>query len=355
MAENGLSTSLARLVRRGGREVKTGLGNSGRVPLRRQLRAWTQGFYASNLRLYDVDRFGFAAFVSDCQRARMLAGLHGYRHVFDDKLVSSLYLKMIGAPTPIVFGTRHEGTWTFFDETGQRDGLPGLLRKHGRLVVKARSGSGGRRFAVLDQSDDTDPLLSCEVGPGRAPGDPLIVCEYVPQHPYAAAVFPESTNTLRLLTLVDPDDGRPFVVMALHRFGTHRSRPVDNAARGGVAAAVDLASGTLDRLVLIPARSSAPLVWSDRHPDTGAVVRGTQVPRWPAVVAEVCRAAAFFPGAHFVGWDVVVTPDGMSILEANNRPDITSQVFRPLLLDERARRAFASRGITSTRRWRRPG
>jgi hypothetical protein len=39
-----------------------------------------------------------------------------------------------------------------------------------------------------------------------------------------------------------------------------------------------------------------------------------------------------------VGWDVIATGSGFSILEGNSRPSLTiSQTFRPLLVDPRVR------------------
>ena len=45
--------------------------------------------------------------------------------------------------------------------------------------------------------------------------------------------------------MIDPDDGRAFPAAAVHRFGTRRSRSVDNWSRGGLSCWIDIRTGTL--------------------------------------------------------------------------------------------------------------
>jgi Sugar-transfer associated ATP-grasp len=55
----------------------------------------------------------------------------------------------------------------------------------------------------------------------------------------------------------------------------------------------------------------------ERRPDTGAAFREMIVPLWQNVRATVTKAALAFSDLRTVGWDVAVTDDGVSILEAN--------------------------------------
>ena len=60
-------------------------------------------------------------------------------------------------------------------------------------------------------------------------------------------LHPATTNTVRVLTMVDPDDGSAFVARAVQRIGVRASVPVDNWTQGGLSAMVDPASGRLGR------------------------------------------------------------------------------------------------------------
>lgn len=48
-------------------------------------------------------------------------------------------------------------------------------------------------------------------------------------------------------------------------------------------------------------------------------------------------AAARMSYIPYVGWDVVVTADGFSVIEGNDYPHLEHQIFEPLLRDPRAR------------------
>jgi hypothetical protein len=70
------------------------------------------------------------------------------------------------------------------------------------------------------------------------------------------------------------------------------------------------------------------------------------VPDWPAIRDLALRAARSFPESPFIGWDLVVTPDGPVVLEANTPPGVNVwQVHGPLLRDPRVRRFFAAHGM----------
>ena len=109
-----------------------------------------------------------------------------------------------------------------------------LLASHAELVVKPRGAQSGRGVRLL-RAGDPEPALH----PGEF-ASPL-----VRQHPYAAAIFPGSANTIRLLTAWDYERSDVFVAAAAHRFGSARSGVVDNWSAGGIGAGVDIETGRL--------------------------------------------------------------------------------------------------------------
>jgi hypothetical protein len=66
---------------------------------------------------------------------------------------------------------------------------------------------------------------------------------------------------------------------------------------------------------------------------------------------SLCCAAHIGSGAPYlpyVGWDVVVTDDGIRILEGNSNSGLDGiQHYGPLLADPRVRRFYESRGAMS--------
>jgi Sugar-transfer associated ATP-grasp len=330
------------------REARTALANRHVVPLRRQLAAWRHGFYAETTRLYDFDRYDFDDYISDYARATTLASMNENRYLLDDKVVTYLYLSRVGLPTPTVHGFVRDGRIVWLASEPPAGGLDGLLERRGALVLKSRSGSGGSGFALLRREagittvngrvvDDAASAL------GRGS---LVISDFVVQHDEIAAIYPNSTNTMRVMTFRDVDTDEPFVAFASHRFGTQRSEPVDNFGAGGLSVGIDVETGVLQRAMWRQPGSgpgSREIVWVDDHPDTGSRITGTKIPEWQQVLDVVLRGAAALPGCRYIGWDLAMTEDGVSIIEGNNRGDVLVQMHGPLLLDDRMRKIFAAR------------
>jgi len=96
----------------------------------------------------------------------------------------------------------------------------------------------------------------------------------------------------------------------------------DHMAFGGVAAPVDLATGRLGRGVR---KDEGKFITPcERHPDTGAVIAGFQLPDWERAKQLVLRAHEALDRIACVGWDVALLDDGPVIVEGNDNPGSAS-------------------------------
>ena len=102
---------------------------------------------------------------------------------------------------------------------------------------------------------------------------------------------------------------------------------VDNVHAGGIAAAVDLATGRMARATYAGFDSS--MGWIDRHPETGGAITGRSLPMWDDVCDLVRRGHSAFCDWAVVGWDVAITADGPRLVEGNSGPDV-DLIQRPL-------------------------
>jgi hypothetical protein len=122
--------------------------------------------------------------------------------------------------------------------------------------------------------------------------------------------------TLRVVTCIGA--GRePFLLQAVLNIPTGQS-DINNFGSGGLAALVDASSG-----ILGPAFgddvAAEPL---PAHPVTGAPIAGMRLERLQEMV-ELCLAAHVqLSRFHSIGWDVVPTPEGPLLLEANTIWDV---------------------------------
>ena len=117
-----------------------------------------------------------------------------------------------------------------------------------------------------------------------------------------------------------------------------------NWSSGGLAVGIDFETGRLGAGVR---KASVDLSRKrfQSHPDTGAPIEGVVIPRFHEMCADVLRVTRRFP-RRYVGWDILMTPEGWTYLEANHVPGLSLfQVHRPLLLDPRLRTFYAREGL----------
>lgn len=163
--------------------------------------------------------------------------------------------------------------------------------------------------------------------------DTIMVVELLKQSAFAAGLFPDAINTLRMLTMRDPKTGRVFVHGAVQRIGTKASAPVDNFSRGGMSFAVDMETGRIGKGTL---KTKHGLF--EKHPDTGVQITGQVIPNFAMYPEEAIRMHQAMPYINYVGWDLCHGPDGeIIVVEANNTSDVDLfQIHQPILADSRA-------------------
>lgn len=245
---------------------------------------------------------------------------------------------------PRRYGYVQDGTF----ETDLDSGLEELARREGRIVIKEVTGGGGNAV-YIGEWDGSALLLRGKDDSLRAAGSALdeldraIVTEFSEQADYVRDIYPDSTNTIRVLT-IDPDGGEPFIAAAAHRIGTSRTKPLDNFSqgRGGLSADIGVETGELSAAATMS--NGYDVRFHETHPETGSRIEGVDVPGWGSIKRQLLTMVEALSGLRYVGWDVVVTAPGEFVLvEGNHYPGpAVHQVHRPLLRDERVR-AFYER------------
>lgn len=308
---------------------------------------WQHGFLSESAAIYDFEKHGYGAYLSDYARfvhtprinpARLRTILVN-KLAFHDRLDAE-GLRDAKAPLlGIVSGQR------FHPVSRASDDLLALLRHEREVVLKPIAEGGGKGIKLV-QCDalgglyiNGRPVSKKQLRRTILTRSPSLLEGRLVQHPYASDIYSRTTNTIRILVMQDVASHDPFIAIAVHRFGTDYSYPVDNWTRGGLSCHIDLASGTIGPGVSFP--KPPPMLWHDVHPNSGAPVAGTTVPGWSDVVDFVLTLSLRLRFLPYVGWDVVVTREGPRVIEGNYYTDVNLlQVHRPLLLDARVRRFF---------------
>ena len=221
-----------------------------------------------------------------------------YWYLFDDKATfNNLFKEEVGR------------NWMKVDETTTVEALSAFLAENRDLIAKPLEGSSGvgiERFTADHwegrEADFLAELREKQIG---------IIEERVIQHPEMMRMCPTSVNTIRIATLLG--EKKQGIVYAFLRIGN--GNVMDNVDQGGMAARVDLETGTL---LTVGADKQGNTF--TQHPITGTDIIGFQVPFFEEAKAMCLAAAQKVPQMRFVAWDVAITEKGPVFIEGNSFP-----------------------------------
>jgi glutathione synthase/RimK-type ligase-like ATP-grasp enzyme len=192
------------------------------------------------------------------------------------------------------------------------------------LVVKPARGKGGGGIQLwrrLDSGgfraaggDPIDAEALAERVRLRSKKGRLLVQPRLGNHPDLAALAGDALSTVRIVTALN-ERGEVEATDAVFKMAADGAF-VDNFHHGGLAASVDLVSGSLGRATGLDPNSGH----HDRHPTRGATIEGTKLPMWEATLDLALCAHRLFPAQVLLAWDIAMTPKGPVLLEANGRP-----------------------------------
>lgn len=342
--------------------IKHELFNAQPLPILQRLNLLRHGFWSKSQIVYDLANNDWHTYLSDwahISKDQYLNGMDGL--LLNNKLWFSQIMQPFNDYLPRLYGILRHGQFHSVGKANSDpvpspqdsiDAVNHLLRLHNRLALKPIIGGQGKGVAILSGKEDhyeKDGYTITRLALDKyvASLDEFLLQEFIKQDTFPASVFPDSANTMRIMSMWDDQSNEPFIAVACHRFGCAASVPVDNMHQGGLSAMINLENGELGPASVTKLKSPRP-VWYDRHPDTGAIIRGQVVPRWHKVKKLVLSAAAHLSFIPYIGWDVILTsdPPGVKIIEANDRAGVEIlQLHTPLLKDPRVRSFYARRGV----------
>lgn len=268
-----------------------------------------------------------------------------YSSLVNDKHLFHCLCRYHGIPSPELYGICSGGP------PGCGDPLLAKImaeRNIDRAILKPRHGVQGKgiHFAYRNgrgvEVRPAAPRQTCSRGAGDTSRGDFIVQEVIGQHPRMERLNPFCLNTIRLITLLTRDNEVEFLA-AMLRTSSDRTA-VDNFSLGGVVVGVDIGTGRLrDRGF----RKTSPSAELRRHPLTGIVFEGFEVPYWNEVKETAAKAQKAFSELKAIGWDVAVSPAGPVVIEGNIEWGTTGiQATNGGLLTPRNRSLFAQYGLT---------
>jgi Sugar-transfer associated ATP-grasp len=333
---------------------------------------WRRGFFAESASIYDFPRNDPHQYLSDFQHFVRCGRINAWEGIYIRKLGLRSWLLAMGfrQAETIAYIHLRQILARPFEEDARYLSLE-------QLLTLLREEDGGRGFILKPEDGwcgEDIVLLTCRNGrlyrrrgreeeifnfarymraledrAAREKRDPsgVLIERRLEQGAFWRELFPDSANTLRLLTLWTPGEPAPFVARAVQRIGTADTVPTDNWSGGGISAPVDLAEGRLGEGRMHPLKGKRAAQRFTHHPDTGAPIAGAVLPQWAQVTDVVLRAAASVPFNRMAGWDILVDSAGVPvILEANGNSDVNLlQVHGGLLGEPRIHQFYRRVGI----------
>ncbi|KHK97339.1 hypothetical protein LK09_11065 [Microbacterium mangrovi] len=190
------------------------------------------------------------------------------------------------------------------------DDLAAFLDGQERILTKVPDGLGGSGIAMHSVADIDDVAAWRDA---RLADGQTLVEQVLTQDAAMASLYPDSVNTVRLITYLDPQ-GVFHVIAGVLRIGN--GNVIDNFAGGGMFTMLDD-----DGVALYPAVDKHSHIFRT-HPVTGTAIAGFAVPRYDEIVTMVDGLARRIPQIPYVGWDIAITPDGPAVIEANHNSSV---------------------------------
>jgi len=310
-----------------------------------RLRCLSSGFTSEKPDIYNWESFKDRhKYLSDFARYKTQSINNIYSVVINDKFL----FEQVMIPhklTAQMLGMILKGRIYLAEKEATSDDFLKLLIKERHLLLKHNKGGGDEDIIYLKMEGDQIFLNNGKISDTKliekiAQLTTYQICEYLFPAEYSAKIYPNTLNTIRVITMRDPKTGEIFIPIAIHKFGSRLTEPVDNFHRGGVTALIDLETGILQKAVQ-PKNHNKAITWIYHHPDTDALITGIEVQDWVKAKESVIKLASSFTYLSYVGWDIALTNKGLRVIEGNNFSDVNLlQIHQPLLINQRAQNFY---------------
>lgn len=235
-------------------------------------------------------------------------------HALEDKAKVDSILSHKGFPTVPLFAIVSKNG--IHNSDGQEAGLPDE-----DFIAKPNLGKQGQGIYRFERTNSdnwncsnaecyTNMQLLEFLRSLAAQGDYLIQKRMI-NHPELADLSGGGFCTIRAVT-ARRISGEIELIFAAFRMPAGKEI-MDNYSAGGIAAPVNLQTGTLGSAV-----SKHPLTEIlAHHPDTSGKILGRKLPHWRELMQMATDAHQCFPEYVFLGWDIGIDFNGPVIIETN--------------------------------------
>lgn len=196
--------------------------------------------------------------------------------------------------------------WLFLDNNFQE--FKSFIKRNPIFFCKPTSLSCGKGIEKINAKDYKVEELYNKLLNNKQ----CLVEEVALQHHKISKLHPNSVNTLRVVTINNRK--AITIVAAFIRIGNYH-KVVDNFNNGGMAAIINLKTGTID----FPALDKEDNIY-ERHPLTKEKLIGFKIPMWEEAKRLCLEAAKVIEEIGYTAWDVCIGEKYPYLIEANEFP-----------------------------------
>ncbi|MBO7616825.1 MAG: hypothetical protein J6T22_06440 [Bacteroidales bacterium] len=180
------------------------------------------------------------------------------------------------------------------------------------VMLKPYDSSGGQGITIINPPIQEKDLMEICANFSKE----FVLEELIIQNEEMGAFHPRSVNSIRVVSV---NYGNEIEVKwPFFRMGRGDSI-VDNAAQGGVFAAIDVFTGK----TFAAGDEHSNIV--SVHPDSKKSLIGFQIPKWDQLCQLVKILAGKIPDCRILGWDMALTDQGWVVVECNYGPHLVYQ------------------------------
>ncbi len=311
-----------------------------KLNIRQIIWCYSKGFLPKEYFVYNLSRNDYRKYLPQLNNIRK-ASINGqYGHVLGNKIMFERQIKSVIEEIEHLhvienIGYIDDGILKSFHKdikTGKFNSLIHFLEKKD-LILKPVSGSKGRGVLLLQKKDQNYLLDNIEMNFDEIVVKLTSLNDYLIQEKFVQVgishdIYTGSLNTMRICTMIDPENSQPFIAYAIHRFGSPDSGNTDNFSKGGISARIS-PDGRLSKGKVLD--NEGNIKTFEFHPISNKRIYNEQIPNWENITKSLLEMVRRIPFLKHVGWDVIYSNSEIYILEGNIGPGINLiQIHQPL-------------------------
>lgn len=294
------------------------------VPFTKRIEAYRKGYsyLTYQFKLKNPERFLIPE-----HKYYQLHPVNGYfTKWMDDKLSMKYLLKPFDEYLPKYYFHSSKGIIHCLDESTEAVGSPesvvSKLKEVKLLACKPTYGTAGVGFVRFEYTDgkfsiNHEIVSEQELKTTISGLENHILTEYLWPAEVFKKINPFTSSSIRVVTV--RKDHETHVVAAFMRFGTSKSKGVDNMYAGGILVPVNHKTGELKGFGMVNGKMSYTMI--QEHPETHMPFN-VRAENWEMMVDVLKEMGNFHPQLEYLGYDVVMTDDGFKILEINTMQEM---------------------------------